>query len=123
MLRIDPKEKFCCSSNNYGSAAEFELKARTAGLLAHLDQEFDVEAELSARRQHGSERGKINRVLALVVGDAAAVVAAVDFGELGSAVGRSRPVMNDKVWRFVPIDQGRRVELCRGAGPPLHAEN
>ena len=56
-------------------------QARRAGLLAHLDQPFGVEAELAALGQHRRLRGDVDRVLALVVDHAAAVVAAVLLGQ------------------------------------------
>src|SRR5581483_4907956 len=49
------------------------LQAGRAHLLAGLDQHLQVEAELAARAQHRFERGKIDRVLALVVGRATTV--------------------------------------------------
>src|SRR5216684_7454402 len=56
-------------------------QSRRAGLLAHLDQPFGVEAEPAARREHRPHGGDADGVLALVVGDAATVIAAVPFGE------------------------------------------
>src|SRR5262249_4079976 len=47
-----------------------------AGLLAHLDEPFGVEAEPSAHREHGGKRREVDRVLPLVVDDAAAPVTA-----------------------------------------------
>ncbi len=57
-------------------------QAGRAGLLAHLDQPFEIEAEAAAHCEHGGERRDVDGVLALVVGGAAAVVAAVGFDEL-----------------------------------------
>ncbi len=52
---------------------------RRADLLAHLDDEFGVEAEpAAARLAHGAERRQIDAVLALVVGGAAAIDAIAD---------------------------------------------
>ncbi len=56
-------------------------QSRRAGLLAHLDQPFGVEAEPTARGNHRAHGGDADGVLALVVGDAATVVAAVLFRE------------------------------------------
>ena len=56
-------------------------QSRRAGLLAHLDQPFGVEAEPAARGEHRPHGGDTDRVLALVVGNAATVVAAVRFRE------------------------------------------
>src|SRR5262249_9791711 len=60
-------------------------QARRARLLAHLDQPFEIEAEPAARCEDGADRGKSDRVLALVVDDAAPVVAALGLGELPRA--------------------------------------
>ena len=60
--------------------AEF-AQARRAHFLAHLDQPFGVEAEAPACRHHRRHRGEIDRVLALVVRRAAAVIAAVTLGQ------------------------------------------
>ena len=57
-------------------------QARGAGLLAHLDQPFGVEAELAALGENGREGGEVDRVLALVVGGAAAPIAPVGLVEL-----------------------------------------
>src|ERR1051326_2656898 len=46
---------------------------RRADLLARLDQERRIESEPPARLQHTAERRQVDRVLALVVGGAAAV--------------------------------------------------
>ena len=55
------------------------VKVGRADLLAHLDQEFGVEAEpAAARLAHRLQRGEIDRVLALVVGGAAAIDAVAD---------------------------------------------
>ncbi len=60
------------------------VEARRPGFLAHLDQQLRVEAEpAAARGEHARQRGQVDRVLALVVGAAAAVPAI--------AVGRERP--------------------------------
>ncbi len=59
-----------------------ELQARRADLLAGLDQHLEVEAEAAARAQHRLERCQVDRVLALVVGGAAAVDAAAFAPEL-----------------------------------------
>ena len=48
-------------------------QAGRADLLAGLDQHLGVEAEPAALGDHDPERGEVDRVLALVVGDAAAV--------------------------------------------------
>src|SRR5712691_2621162 len=48
-------------------------QARRADLLAGLDQEDRIEAEPAARLEDAVERGEVDRVLALVVGGAAAV--------------------------------------------------
>src|SRR3954464_13918163 len=48
-------------------------EAGRADLLARLDEEFHVEAELAAFRQHGAQRLQRDEVLALVVHRAAAV--------------------------------------------------
>ena len=50
-------------------------QADRAELLAHLDQELDVEPERPALGEHGGDRGDIDGVLALVVGGAAPVPA------------------------------------------------
>ncbi len=51
-------------------------QAGGAALLGHLQHDLHVEAELAvALRDHGFERGDVQRVLALVVGGAAAVPA------------------------------------------------
>ncbi len=52
-----------------------------AGFLAHLDQVLGVEAELAARLQHQPQRLHVDGVLALVVGNAAAVPAAFGLGQ------------------------------------------
>ena len=52
--------------------AQFAQTGR-ADFFAHLDQEFDVEAEPAALRQHRRECRDVDAVLALVVGGAAAV--------------------------------------------------
>src|SRR5207253_5765083 len=52
-------------------------QARRPGLLAHLDEPFGVEAEPAAHGEYGGERREVDRVLALVVDDAAAPVTAV----------------------------------------------
>src|SRR5262249_61678876 len=57
-------------------------QAGRADLLAHLEQPFGVEAEPAALLEHRGERRDVDRVLALVVGGAAAVVAAVSLDEL-----------------------------------------
>ena len=49
------------------------FQARRTGLLPRLDQQFRIESERSPGPQHGFQRGDIDRVLALVVGGAAAV--------------------------------------------------
>lgn len=65
-------------------AAAQRVEARRAGFLAHLDQQLRVEAEpAAARGEHARQRGEIDRMLALVVGAAAAVPAL--------AVGGQRP--------------------------------
>ena len=56
-------------------------QARRAGFLAHLDQVLGVEAQTPARVQHVGQRLQVDRVLALVVGDAAAVPAAIGLGQ------------------------------------------
>src|ERR1700730_9620214 len=56
-------------------------KPRRAGFLAHLDQPFGVETEPAARGEHRAHGGDADRVLSLVVGDAATVIAAVLFDE------------------------------------------
>jgi hypothetical protein len=52
--------------------ADFAQAGR-ADLFAGLDQEHRIEAEPAAGPQHAIERGQVDRVLALVVGGAAAV--------------------------------------------------
>src|SRR5262249_16008033 len=52
------------------------------GLLAHLDEPFGVEAEPSAHGEHGGKRREVDRVLPLVVDNAAAPVTAVALDEL-----------------------------------------
>ena len=57
-------------------------QALRAALLGHLHHDLDVEAELAAAlRQHGLQRGDVERVLALVVGGAAAVPAVALLGQ------------------------------------------
>jgi hypothetical protein len=51
------------------------MKARRADLLAGVDHDGRVEAELAALLQHHLERRHVDRVLRLVVGGAAAVIA------------------------------------------------
>ena len=63
------------------SDAQTFVQVGRADLLAHLDQEFGIEAELAAARlAHRAQRGKIDAVLALVVGGAAAIDAVADRG-------------------------------------------
>ena len=50
-------------------------QTRRTELLAHFDQELDIEPQPAALGEHGSDRGDIDRVLALVVGGAAPVPA------------------------------------------------
>src|SRR5581483_3582968 len=52
-------------------------QARRAGLLAHLDQHLGVEAEPPTLAEHVRHRLHVDGVLTLVVGDAAAVPAAI----------------------------------------------
>ena len=49
------------------------MQTGRAGLLAHLDDDFHIEAERPARLQHRAERRHIDQVLPLVVGGAAAI--------------------------------------------------
>src|SRR5262245_16203287 len=49
------------------------LQSGRSDLFAGLHEELHVEAEAPARAQHGLERGKVDAVLPLVVGSAAAV--------------------------------------------------
>ncbi|MCY1528037.1 hypothetical protein D9M68_631270 [compost metagenome] len=56
-------------------------QAHGAGFLAHFDQVFGVEPQLAARFQHQPQGFHIDGVLALVVGNAAAVPAAFRFGQ------------------------------------------
>lgn len=62
-------------------AAQFAQACR-AGFLTHLDQVLGIEAQAATLRQHVGHRLHVDRVLALVVGDAAAVPAPVKLGEL-----------------------------------------
>ena len=79
-----------------------------ADFLAHLEQQLRIEAEPAARRQHLPERREVDRVLALVVGRAAAVPAAAvhrDFPRR-TAAGPLAVVAGDDV--AVAVDQHRR---------------
>ncbi len=66
-----------------------------AGLLAHLEDDLDVVAQTSpARREHLLERREVDRVLALVVGRAAAVpTVALDRDGPGAAARRPLSVV------------------------------
>jgi hypothetical protein len=87
-------------------------QARGPHLLAHLDQKPDVEAKPSARGEHGGERRQVDAVLALVVGDPAAVKAAVRFDQLPGrqALPPARIEPSDDI--AVPVAEDARQSLA-----------
>ena len=92
-------------------------QAGRADLFAHLDQEFDVEAEPAALRQHRGERRDVDAVLALVVGGAAAVDALALDGERPRRQSRAPQIVEPAHGVAVAVDQhGQRVRVFDALG-------
>ena len=92
-------------------------QAHRADLLGHLEQDFAIEAERAAFREHRRQRADIDAVLALVVGGAASVDALALDHDLPRRQSRPPEIVETANGVAVAVDQrGDEVRIFHALG-------